>query len=209
MSFGFDSSIVLTAYAKYNLESGDSIVFVVPSEKNVRSESAIKSVESFLASLKSRGVDIGLIILNVDANNPEKTILKISDFILRNDNIFYIEITGGVRSICVALTIIAILLRPKISSFRTINEASGNIIDIYPPYFNLIISDTKREILNLLLNKDRATTKNIATSICKDISTVNRHLSELEEYFLVEKDSKYDAGYKLTYIGYITAKKSL
>lgn len=207
LSFGFDSSIVLTAYSKYDLESGDCIAFIIPNEKNARAESAIKSVESFLSNLKSRGVDIDLKILEVDANSIEKIILKISDFILQNDYVYYLEATGGIRSICVALTISAILLYPKIASFSTINEANGNIINVSLPYFNLVISGAKKEILNLLLNKGNATTKTIATSLHKDISTVSRHLSELEESFIVEKDSKYDADYKLTYVGYIVAKK--
>lgn len=206
MSFGFDSSVMLRAYSEYDLESEDKVVLVVPMEENARSDSAVKDVESFLSSLRSRGVDIGLDILKVNANDIEESVTRIVDFLGQTDRPCYLEATGGVRSICVALTIVGTLLNTEVSGFRTINEANGQIISVSLPCFDYKISNTKKEILNSLLREGSATTKHLSTNLGRDVSTINRHLSELEKQFLVERDSKYDAEYRLTYIGKVLLK---
>lgn len=207
LSFGFDSSVVLRAYSNYNLGSKDCLVLVVPEEENLRADAAVKDVESFLYSLKSRGVNINLEILKVDASSIEKTIMAVADFMKENEDYTYsIEATGGLRSVCVALTILGCFFKTSISSFHTINDASGQIIEVPLPNFDFDISDTKKEVIRLLYMKEEASAKYIASWLNKDISTVNRHLSDLEKNFVVKRDTRYKANYRLTYIGKLLIK---
>lgn len=207
LSFGFDSSVVLRAYSKYNLGSNDCVVLVVPEEENLRADAAVKDVESFLSSLKSRGVNIDLKILKVDASSIEKTIMAVADFMKENKEYEYsIEATGGLRSVCVALTILGCLFKTSISNFHTINDASGQIIDVPLPKFYIDLPKTKKEIMRLLYMKEEANTKYIASQLNKDISTVSRHLTDLENNFVVKRDTKYGANYRLTYIGEVLIK---
>lgn len=206
LSFGFDSSVVLRAYSKYNLGGGDSLGLVVSKEENTRREAAIKEVESFLSSLRSRGVDIDLSVLRVEAGNIEAIVTQVADFITQEGYSYYLEATGGLRSVCVALTILGILLKNHISDFHTIDDSNGKIVRVPLPYSGYELSDTKKKILSLIKSLREVKTRDIAKSMDKNISTINRHLGEMEKNLLIERDSRYNAVYRLTYIGEVSLK---
>lgn len=206
LSFGFDSSVVLRAYSKYNLGGGDCLALVVSKEENARRDTAIKEVESFLSSLRSRGVDIEMSVLRVEASSIEAVVTQVADFIAQEGYSYYLEATGGLRSVCAALTILGILLKDRISDFHTIDDSSGKIVRVPLPYSGYELSGTKREILSLIKSKGEVRTRDIARSMNKNISTINRHLTELEKNLLIERDSRYNAVYRLTYIGEVSLK---
>lgn len=203
LSFGFDLSGVLRSYSHFSLKTGDMFVLVIPKPPNPRNESAVKDVEGFISGLKSKGVNIDLEVLSVDASDVESIVKNIGTLINQGGYEYHLEATGGVRSVCVALTILGILFKPKISSFRTINEANGHISQVNLPVSDHDFPRTKMMILSYLKERGSATTKQISEKLGKDISTINRHLSELEKRYLAEKDSSYDAKYSLTYVGEI------
>jgi len=201
ISFGFDLSGVFRAYSEYSLKRGDLIVLVLPEPVSPRNESAVKDVESFLSGLKSKGVDIDKEVLGVDANDIGSIVEDIGEIIKEQKYQYYLEATGGIRSVCVAFTILGIIFKDKIEFFRTINEANGYITEVSLPTCASDISSTKRKILYLLKKQSGLTTKDLANELDKNVSTISRHLSELEHRFLVKKDSEYDARYNLTYVG--------
>ncbi len=201
LSFGFDLSGVLRSYSHFSLKSGDRFVLVIPKPSNPRNESAVKDVEGFISGLKSKGVDIDLKVLSVNASDVESIVRDIGNLLNKGDYDYHLEATGGVRSVCVALSILGILFKPKISSFRTINEANGHITKVDLPICDHEFPKTKKRIIDYLKREGSTTTKQLSDDLGKDTSTISRHLSELERKYLVKKDSAYDAKYSLTYVG--------
>jgi len=200
ISFGFDSSIVLRAYSEYQLSTGDTITLVTYRKENQRTTSAIKDVENFLSSLTSRGLNINLQVLTVEADNIERTVTTISDYIKKRNQDYHLEVSGGPRSICVSLIITGILLKPRIKTASTINEATGHRPGIPLPCLDYRMSHTKKKILQIIEQREKATAKQIANDLGRDTSTITRHLKELETQKLVHRDSNYNSQYTATYI---------
>lgn len=201
LSFGFDLSGVLRAYSHFSMRSGDLFLLIIPKPINHRNESAVKDVEGFISGLQSKGVNINMDVLTVDASDVESIVKEIVGHIKNGGYEYHLEATGGVRSVCVALTVLGIIFKSNISSFRTINEANGKIASVDLPDCEHDFPKTKQNIVRFLREKGSATTKQISQYLIKDVSTVNRHLSELEKKHIVVKDSDYDAKYSLTYVG--------
>jgi CRISPR locus-related DNA-binding protein len=203
LSFGFDVGIVMRTLSDYSLRSGDSIVLVVPDDDSEKKISSIKEVEKFVSTLAERGLSLSLKIMEVDDQNIEESVMKICEYMLSHpDNEFYLEASGGVRSICTAITITAMLMGNMVKSFATLSEAASKkmFVDV-PPYDNTL-SDAKMVLLGLLSKP--LTIKEISSRMKKNISTVSRHLEELEKKKLVRKDGEgYGCRYSLTPYGRI------
>lgn len=201
LSYGFDSAVVLRAYSFYGLGTGDVAVLVVPQNLDRRSEAAIKEAEAFFSSLRTRGIDIKLHTISVDADQIEEIILKLARYIVANDFEYYIEASGGVRSICIGLFLGAIFLNTRINEFNVINESTGKVFKVPIPNLNIALSDIKKDILKAIKERGELLPKAIAELLNKDISTINRHLGELERKGLVQKNRTYRGTYKLTILG--------
>jgi len=206
--FGFDASIVLRGCSRFSLGDGDRIVLLVPTGGNPRRDAAIEDVKGFLKSLNSRGITIGYEVLEVDCTDIGGVVMKVAEIMSSGDKglRYYIDASAGVRSLCVALTIAAILLKPKISGFYTIDESTGRTFEVKLPACTLRLTNTKREILELVYRNRVMKARSIARTLGRDSSTIHRHLVELAEANLLESDASYDASYRLTYTGRLALK---
>ena len=207
LSFGFDVGIVMRTLSDYSLKSGDGIVLVVPDDDNEKKISSIKEVEKFVSTLGERGLSLTLEIIEVDDQNIEESVMRICEYMLSHpDNDYHLEASGGVRSICTAVTITAMLMGDFVKSFATLSEAASKKMFVEVPVYDNTLSEAKMNLLHLL-SKEPLVIKEISSRIRKNISTVSRHLEELEKKKLVRKDGEgYGCKYSLTPYGKIVLR---
>ncbi len=207
-SLGFDISGIVSTLTNISLEPEDKLIFLIPSRDTDRSLQARKEIESFLNLLAVRGLKLNYTYLKVNEEDIQEMLKVIIEVILNNKGEIYIEAIGGLRSIVVAMTIAAILLRNKIVSFHTIAESSGKRISvplIEPTVLNLDHIDL--EILKLaafLKGKITAPYAEIELRLSKP--TITRRLRRLAKKGLLISTVKKPATYELTPLGWLAIR---
>ncbi|MDI6718592.1 MAG: CRISPR-associated CARF protein Csa3 [Methanomicrobiales archaeon] len=205
--FGFDASIVFRGYSRFSLGDGDRLVLLTPKEKNPRKDAAIQDVESFLKSLTSRGIGIACDVIEVDTSDVGGVVTKVAEIVTANRGFqYYLDASAGVRSLCVALTIAAILLKSRITGFFTFDESTSRTLEVKVPACAYRLTNTKKEILKTVQRYREMKAKDLAKAMGKDLSTISRHVTELEEANLIGRETRYDSNYRLTYYGSLILK---
>lgn len=202
LSFGFDTGIVMRTLSDYSLMSGDTIVLVVPDGENERKRSSIEEVRRFLSSLGERGLLLSLDVLEVNDVDVEDCVRRIASYIISHEKSqLHLEATGGVRSICTAMVIAGVLMGDRVESFATQSEAASKKVFAPLPMCGSELTKPKLELIDVLAESPMPL-KKLASWVKKDVSTVSRHLDELERRGLVKKESDgYMSNYALTPYG--------
>ncbi|RLE85718.1 MAG: hypothetical protein DRJ39_01165 [Thermoprotei archaeon] len=202
-SLGFDISGVVSALTSMPLKSGDELVFVIPRKDNERSIRARGEIENFLRLLSTRGLRLNYRYLMVNEENIEDILKELFNLITNSSGDIYIEATGGVRSIVVAMTIAAIIFRDKIKEFHTIAETTGNRVKVpLVPYDIFRLDKVDRQILKLAFECGGViTTPYIEEQLEIPKSTATRRLHKLREKGLLIQIAKKPARFSLTSIG--------
>ncbi len=204
-SLGFDISGIISALTTMPLETGDKLVFIIPSRDTERSIRARQEIENFLNILAIRGMKLNHTYLRVNEEDIQEMLRDIMKVILDSEGEVYIEATGGLRSIIVALTLAAVILRKKIAAFHTIAESSGKRISISlidPNPLDLDKIDV--EILKLAASlKGEITTPYVEVMLNLTKPTATRRLHKLLEKGLLVSIARKPAKYKLTPLGWL------
>lgn len=207
-SLGFDISGVVSALTTMPLESGDKLIFVIPRRDTERARRARRELEEFLKMLATRGLNLVYTYLRVNEEDVQEALSSIMYTILSEEGEVYLEATGGLRSIVVALTLAAVVLRERIAALHTIAESSGKRVPVpIPPPAPLDLDPVDREIIRLAESAGGEVTApylEIELEISK--STATRRLRSLSEKGLLVKVSKRPARYRLTPLGRLVAR---
>ncbi len=170
----------------YRMDAGDRLVLVRPDDICTRSNNAVSAVEGFLAHIASRGLEIELDELLV----PHRDVLGCAERLLNSIERcdpgceIYLEATGGVRSICTAMTLVAVLSGVEIAGFATLSEASGTKEQLPVPQLRFALSPSARSILTALYPAPH-TRRELERQIGKDASTISRAVGQLLDQRLV------------------------
>jgi len=208
MPIGFDLSGVLRVFSEYGLQTGDKIVFVFPSTENERGRATKADIEKTLLTLASRGIKLEYEIMTVNENDFDETLKLICEKVIKvKEYDVFAEITGGLRVICVALGIAAVLMPEYIKKTFLVTETSGKRLSI--PFIGAIIDLTQVE-RDLLwkISSGAATADELSVQLNKDRSTLSRQLESLTNAGLIERSKKGRfQKYKLTVMGEILNRK--
>ena len=202
-NLGFDISGVVSAITSMPLKSGDKLVFIIPKKDDERSIRARKDIESFIRLLSTRGLELEYGYLRVNEENIEDILKDLFKLISSTRGEVYIEATGGVRSIIVAMTIAAIILKDKVKEFHTVAETTGNRVKVpLIPYDIFRLDELDRQILKLAFESGGiVTTPYIEEQLEIPKSTATRRLHKLKEKGLLVQIGKRPATFSLTSIG--------
>ncbi|RLE63766.1 MAG: hypothetical protein DRJ38_06795 [Thermoprotei archaeon] len=202
-NLGFDISGVVSAITSMPLKSGDKLVFIIPRKDDDRSIRARRDIENFLRLLSTRGLELEYRYLRVNEENIEGILKDLFKLILDSQDEVYLEATGGVRSIVVAMTIAAIVLRDKIKEFHTVAETTGNRVKVpLMPYDIFRLDEVDRQILKLASESGGVvTTPYVEEQLGIPKSTATRRLHKLKEKSLLVQIGKRPATFSLTSIG--------
>ncbi len=191
---GFDTSQALSFITTEGIGKGDTLIVLRPEEKpeEKRGERAYdelkKTVENF-----SPGINIERKVL--DTQDFEDTLLNISEIIDGSEGETAVNLSGGVRTIVVALTACSVFFNSKVN--RTYNyekiERELNPVKLPSVFFDL--PGNEKKILNKLTESGPSYYDELTEALDLSKSTVSRLSKNLEEKNLVttervEKKSK-------------------
>ncbi len=203
ISLGFDTSSVMKAFAEYNLHSGDKFIFVTPHAKHPRKKASKEDIRNLIEALLSRGVKLDYIFLTVNEESPKDMILQIIKVILNHSDChIYLEASGGIRAICVAMYIAGNVFSDRVKRCSAVLETTGKKINF--PFITLpasLPSALETDLQEVRSTEGEVSLADLAIKMEKDRSTLSRQLNELEDYGLIERKSKKPATYALTLAG--------
>ncbi len=142
VSLGFDVTNLLSSLLDRGFGSGDTLVLIVPKNRNERNEEAIRKVELLLSELGSRGHRIDMEVLELDEHNPLESLKTLIQHIKEWDGEVYLDAVGGLRVLCVIMTIATLLVPKKDVHLTSVAENSGRRIDIPRMSLALLVSLT-------------------------------------------------------------------
>lgn len=205
---GFDLSGVFRVFSEYCLQTGDKIIFVFPSAENERGRATKADIEKTLLTFASRGIKIAYEIMTVNENNFAETLKQLCEKVIEvKEYDVFVEITGGLRVICVALAIITVLMPEHIKKTFVVTETSGKRLEV--PIIS-IINDLTQVERNLLckISSGATTIDALSVQLNKERSTLSRQLENLTKAGLIERHKKGRVQkYNLTTIGEILNRK--
>ncbi len=205
VSFGFDSSGVMAVVTELGLQSGDSIILIVPRIKSNRSESAKKNIETFFHMLRNRGLNFQYKYLEVNEEEPAEIIETLVKSVMEWNGEVIFEATGGLRIICVAMLLTATLLPEKVNEYYSVAESVGKRVKIPLPKFHFQLDNLYIKILENM--GEKATLEELAFKLKKSKSTLSRQMDKLEELNAVRKIRDRPATFTKTFLGKILLLK--
>jgi len=201
LSLGFDATAFITALNALSLQTGDRVIFVIPKTQTERAKQTRSEVEALLSTLAARGVKLDYKFLEVDEEDVLAAVASIASEALSSEEV-YVEATGGVRSLVVALTLTAVLLQDRVKALHTFAESTGRRVKapiLAPGYLEL--SETERKILELADPKGLITLPYTADQLNLTEPTASRRLRELERKHLLQRVTERPATYRVTPLG--------
>ncbi len=210
ISLGFDVTNFLGSLLDRGFGRRDSVVLIVPKNRNERNEEAIKRIDLLLSELNTRGYKIELEILELDEQSPLQSLITLISHIKEWEGEVYIDAVGGLRIFCVIMGIASVLVPKRNVYLSSTAESTGMRVDV--PRISLTtfksLTRAKMDVL-LAIKKGKHTPEEIERFVEKDRSTISRHLLSLEESGLVRKIEDWPAHYEITDIGEIVIESLL
>ncbi|MHC1637480.1 MAG: CRISPR-associated CARF protein Csa3 [Candidatus Nezhaarchaeales archaeon] len=209
MTLGFEPGPLIRAVASHNLKPGSSIIILTPvfdGKREERGERAYLELERICsmmlgeANITVKRVDIELTDLTLAINQVKELL---SNYVLKY---VAISLSGGMRALCLATYIAYLLVKWEKTPLIEIQlEGRAESLEVPPLHtiLTLDISEERKNILKVLLEKGPLTIADIAPLVQKDRSTVYRHLTSLTKLNLVQQRGRF---YELTSLGKIIAK---
>lgn len=202
ISLGFDVTNLLSGLLDRGFSNGDSLVLIVPKNRSERNEEAIKRIELLLSELGMRGCRISMDILELDEHSPLEALKVLISHIKEWDGDTYLDAVGGLRVLCVIMTIASILMPKKNVYLTSIAENSGKRVEI--PQISLpsliSLSRAKLDVLKAV-KRGNGNMEGLGKLLNKDKGTVSRHLMSLEEMGLIERIHMKPAEYVISGLG--------
>ena len=201
ISLGFDVTNLLGSLFDRGFGSGDSLVLIIPKNRSERNEEAIKGVELLLSELRSRGCKIDMEILELDEHMPLESLRLLITHIKEWDGEVYLDAVGGLRVLCVIMTIATLLVPKRDVHLTSIAENSGRRVGIPRMSLSLLVYLTRAKLDVLVAIDGCGYIEELEKALGKNKSTLSRHLTSLEGMGLIEKIQHRPAEYRITGLG--------
>jgi len=181
MSLGYDTSALMSTLAEYRVESDDKFVFVIPSTSSSRQQVTIGEIEKTLRVLESKGLRLEFQFLEIDEHHLEEAVLSIASKIVENlTREIYVEASGGLRGICIALYIAAAYFSELVIGFHTIAETTGKRVNVPISTLSTDLKGVYRTLITLVVDsRENCTVEYLVTQTSKDRTTLCRQLEKL------------------------------
>lgn len=194
VNIGFDPTPALEIVSTLNLSSGDRLVVVYPRNDDSslahRGEQTRQFIKSHLAMLRSRGrniayreLELGLDDLNgcvnslVDAlSNTKKEGFKV-----------FFELTGGVRSITVLMSIVACWV-DQVEAITLITETGSSRISLPVLPVKILTSNVLRRVVGIVASKEGVRRKTISEETKLSMSTISRAVTALKRMGVLKEE---------------------
>lgn len=198
LTLGFDEKFCCRAILRHGIKEGDKIILITAGlvEK-------VRKAYEWIKAFVERSYDVEVQLVQIDVKtftNGIQDVLKLLDKF--KDYYLIVNLSGGMRAL--ALTVLlALMIKPmrnvrleiELEDFSGLIEIPQHLLRIHEIRQNL--TEEKIEILKLIAHgyKD---VKSLSKALKKDVSTIRRHISSLEELGLIEIEKRKPIKVKTT-----------
>lgn len=202
---GFEESIIISSVLRHKLDPGDRLVILTSRDKeDERAESAKMRLRSFVQQVGMGKPWLELSILALSEHNAEETILEILSFLKKEVNKnreILIEVSGGLRILGLTLILASLFINNKIKGIYVVTEHTKKLIKIPDISTKPHLSKTLQKLMLSIFKLKEATLEKIASALDKDLSTVSRQTTKLEQLGLIKRKSSRPAHFTPTFLG--------
>ena len=198
LTLGFDEKFCYRAILRHGIKEGDKIILITAGlvEK-------VKKAYEWIKAFVERSYDVEVRLIRIDVKNFTKAIREVMHILdeFKGYNLI-VNLSGGMRALAVIM-LLALMIKPirnvkleiELEDFSGLIEIPQHLLRIHEIRQNL--TDEKIEILKLIAQglKD---VKSLSKALKKDVSTIRRHISSLEELGLVEVEKRKPLKVKTT-----------
>ena len=198
LTLGFDEKFCYRAILRHGIKEGDKIILITAGlvEK-------VKKAYEWIKAFVERSYDVEVRLIQIDVKDFTKAIREVMHILdeFKGYNLI-VNLSGGMRALAVIM-LLALMIKPirnvkleiELEDFSGLIEIPQHLLRIHEIRQNL--TDEKIEILKLIAQglKD---VKSLSKALKKDVSTIRRHISSLEELGLVEVEKKKPIKVKTT-----------
>jgi len=185
LTLGFDERFCYRAILRHGIADGDKIVLITAGivEK-------VRKAYEWIRTFVERSYDVEVRLVEVDVRDLLKAIREVMDLLDEfEDYSLVINLSGGMRASAVTV-LFALLMKPKrnVKLEMELEDLSG-VVEIPSSLIRMCeikenLTEERKRVLRSIAegNKD---TRSLAKALGKDVSTIRRHISALEELGLV------------------------
>ena len=198
LTLGFDEKFCYRAILRHGIKEGDKIILITAGlvEK-------VRKAYEWIKAFVERSYDVEVRLIRIDVKNFTKAIREVMHILdeFKGYNLI-VNLSCGMRALAVIM-LLALMIKPirnvkleiELEDFSGLIEIPQHLLRIHEIRQNL--TDEKIEILKLIAQglKD---VKSLSKALKKDVSTIRRHISNLEELGLVEVEKRKPLKVKTT-----------
>ena len=190
LTLGFDEKFCYRAILRHGIKEGDKIILLTAGLVE-----RVKKAYEWIKAFVERSYDVEVKLVQIDVKDFTKAIqdvIKILDEF--KDYNLIVNLSGGMRALAVTV-LFALMIKPmrnvrleiELEDFSGLIEIPQYLLRIHEIKQNL--TEEKIEILKLIAQglKD---VKSLSKSLNKDVSTIRRHISSLEELGLIRVERR-------------------
>jgi len=191
---GFETTPVLSFIGKEGIGKGDKLIVVRPEERpeEKRGERAFNQLKETVENF-SIDVDIEKVVL--DTQDFTGMILEISNIFKKIEGDIVVNLSGGIRTILVALTACTVFFHSRIQRTYNYEMIEREMKPIELPYVFYDLTENEKNVLKKTVEEHPISYNELTDSLELSKSTVSRltgilENKELVSCFTVEKQTK-------------------
>ncbi len=177
---GFDTSQILSFIAKDGIGKGDRIIILRPEEDEgeMRGQKAFHDMRNIVARI-SQDIEMEKIVL--DTKDFPGMIREISSLLVEAKDEVVVNLSGGVRSVLVALTVCSVFFNQKISRTYNFEELEREMVRIELPYVFFDLTKNEKRMIKALMKGGPMFYRELTEELDLSKSTISRLSAVLED----------------------------
>lgn len=181
---GFETTPVLSFIGKEGVGKGDQLIVVRPKERaeEKRGERAFNQLKE---TIENFSTDIKIEKVVLDTQDFNSLILDLSNILRKADGDTVVNLSGGVRTILVALTACTVFFHSQIQRTYNYEMIEREMKSIKLPYVFFDLTDNEKKILKKTVEEDSISYNELVSSLNLSKSTVSRLSNRLKDRELV------------------------
>ena len=199
---GYDSTRVTRPVLSHGLDSGDTIVLLLPEEDDddPRSREAVQDIERMLQQLEP---NISVESELIPYDNFQDAVFRCLDILDAANGYLTVNFGGGPREIYLALTVAVLGRLENIETVTQFSDINGSVTEISLPYLGQKVSDTDQELLTVISAVGGGTViPELTKQINRSKSTITRRVNQLEDDGILRTEMHGKTKYvELTFTG--------
>ena len=185
LTLGFDEKFCYRAILRHGIKEGDKIILLTAGLVD-----RVKKAYEWIKTFVERSYDIEVRLVQIDVKDFIKAIRDVMNTLDEfKDYNLIVNLSGGMRALAITVLLALMIksmrnvrLEIELEDFSGLIEIPQNLLRIHEIRQNL--TEEKIEILKLIAQGLRDV-KSLSKTLKRDVSTVRRHISSLEELGLI------------------------